>query len=57
MFKKMEATMSGVTWHCDEPTFSYFRIPENQSFDSWIKRMIAQPSEGNKSGQGNATVL
>ncbi|XP_073238831.1 dedicator of cytokinesis protein 1-like [Porites lutea] len=27
-------------------------IPENQSFDSWIKRMIAQPSEGNKSGQG-----
>ena len=48
--------MSGVTWHCDEPAFSYFRIPENQSFDSWIKRMIAQPSEGNKSGQGKATI-
>lgn len=27
-------------------------IPENQSFDSWIKRMIIQPQEGNRSGQG-----
>ena len=33
-----------------------FRVPESQSFDSWIKRMIAQPSEGNKTGEGTAVM-